>query len=378
MNNYWEQTIFPWLKALDSARRNASHVLFVEGRTDKDFFNVFLNRSCFLYKDKKIRFKTDEKSILPAPNQSYEFCKKSNPYQTNKKNREQISSYKAVAYILETYERYKDEIPNINCYGLIDKDLGHDDLIENIENIGMTKFHDRESSILRYCLPAFVKSCPNKTASIKTLSEILAFSYKQGMIEKLSQSWEKSRYYSFKESQYFRAISHEYIKNNSDRFNFSKDEAFFENYLKRGKWKEAVVGLQKLESEANIYDFVDDCMKEILDGFRNENELPKILEKWLIDDEFGPNNSNLKLIDKVFTFSNGHILLNQMALNSKDFLNLSNEKELMDYFLSEIIIKDEKYKVIFDDIPLNKYRVFREDNGFYYIESQYLTPEKKA
>lgn len=400
----WTDFIFPWLKALNGARqvercgsfsyreeakRNKYHILIVEGKTDKDFFGVFLTGSRFIYQNQSISFKTDEKSILMPFDQSYSRCKNSNPWRGPDCPNDYLH-YEAVVEILRTFNEMKEQINSIDCYGLIDRDLGHENIIENVDNIGMTQYHDREPSILRYCLPEFVKRCQSKETSVNVLSKIINFCFKQGVVEQTSHSFETDNGSSqfYKESlPDFRLLSHKYFMDRSKDFNFSENEKFFDGYLKQNGWREAFDYYKKRpRNEENVDDFVDEANDLIASKFKFEKRLHSILDDWLIEGK----RTFEKEIDNFFKTINGHIFLNQMALNSSYFsiklkpadkgcLDLSSDKKIIDYFLRYILVENGKeYQILFNDSPLNEYKKYREFNHFYSVENQSLMPEKKA
>ena len=370
-NSDFSKSIYPYLKIYNeyfNAAKKSAHktpLLILEGKTDVEFFHPLFEKSYFSYNGRRILFNTQEKKMIcdfqksvariMAFSSKREIDKTQIVGDTDDFN---CMKFEYVANCVSVFEKHQHELNEIDCFGFIDKDFGHKDLMYGLNRISDSTFHDREMCVLRCCLPDFISLCPNKTASVIILSEIICTAFKQGIIEKESHECG---------SNAFKRLTHGNFMVHCKEFDFKSTSFDFNCYLNdpnnvyRGKFKNTY----KPSYDSNYCAFTSKAKSEINRQFDFEGELCDILSRWLITTDT-TSDDEMK-IDKIFEYCNGHLVLSQMSLNSSYFLNLSIESEIVDYILSEILIRRGKYKELFELLPLKKYKAYRENNGFFVI-----------
>lgn len=349
------------------SKKDKVHILIVEGQTDEEFYYQLFNQSSLDFGDKRIRFNTQKKQIFA--DFSKDFIKtfsKSEPYKMNDiknkiENNDQLN-YKGYSFVTECisfYEQNKNDFKNLYCFGIIDKDFGHGNLIEELSNISDTKFHDRETSILRCYLPEIMDLCEDKKKddAISLLCNIIDTAFKQGIIEELSHDCEAKN----GKNLFLRNFTNYYFKNNCDKEYFGKDKFDFEAYLQN--YTDYFLFPLSYQGEVGYRAFVEKAKEKIGKIFTFEDELKLLLNNWLCKKELSETDN--KRLDRIFKYCNGHILLNQIANFGSNFFNAKSEKELMSIILAKIILKNRNYMSLFCIPPLSSYKKYREENKFY-------------
>lgn len=331
-------------------KKGKPHILFVEGETDKKFYEDLFAISKFNEPSiGKISFTTDKGRIniieakkLITNNAS----EKGNIYNKSKTKRE--LAWETVIKAIKYYEENIENFYYVDCFGLIDNDFGHEESI-NLNNISITRFHDRETSLLRCYLVDYFKEIDGmyKNKALEVLEKSLDFTIRQGILEKMSWKYEKEHPEDFKFEQIrFTHSKFDDCSRNS-YLDFDFDE-YFENEYK-GKFDE-IKNMYRttIDSEYNFY-----------------FDLANILRRWLIDKK--STNEDDNNLDMMFRYTNGHYIISQLILNGKRFFStnsnvLNDEKEFVKCLTN---ISKKKFEKLFNELPLIKYKKYRIENKIY-------------
>jgi len=335
------------------------HLLIVEGKKDKKFYYPVLNFDINNDDNKKYRFNMPEKNIhvdfadvfisdkITRPDQLW--LKKQikafeKDYNDNYKN---VKRYK-FDFVIETINQYKkdfDKLKNIDCYGIIDRDFGHE---TSEEQLSITSTHDFETNLIRcYMDDYFSFIAPEKRIdAIKVLADVLDFSFRQGILERESFKYVANN--PSEDNQTIRDFTGNYFKKNSNSINFIDYD--FDTYF---------------EDYAIFYDkLIDNYKKEVELVYTFKDELVDILTRWIIDKN--PTSTDNKRLDRIFQYSNGHIVVNQLILKGKDLYQIEDDltEDIFTHSFVERIIRT-KYQKIYRTLPLMRYKEYRIENGYY-------------
>ncbi len=341
------------------------HLLIVEGPSDESFYWHLFDKAYFSYNNRKIVFNTPKKRIISNFSNylDNELFLKSEPYKYQQRKKEfdslDTDNYRAYLFVTECisyYETNKEFFKSIDCYGIIDNDFGHSDLIKGLTNISTTKFHDRETCILRCYLPELIDQYSNTEKFIVLLSNIIDTTFKQGIIEELSHKYEST----YGKDDFLRQLTNYFFKDGCSKIDLRKSSFDFIDYLMN---YENYLSVQVSSNHETIYqNFVIDAINKIHTIYTFEDELTSILHRWLID----KNASDIdnKRIDRVFKYCNGHILLNQIIMHSGDSSS-NSEEEFINQIIEKIMYGKKKYPLIFELPPLKSYKEHREEKELF-------------
>ena len=331
------------------------HALIVEGPSDEKFYHRLLNCTfTFLENGTKINFNTKEKNIISNFSNYYQnLLNKSEPYKfkQHKKDIETMDtsgymSFRFVTTCISFFEKNKQLFKNINFYGIIDKDFGHDDLTNGLTNIASTKLHDRETCLIKcYMINVFdAIDSLYKGKALIDISKILDFTFKQGILEKASFKFEKNKSICLKNQRLF---VHNFFKDEATRVDFRNFD--FENYFSQNQ---------------NFNEIIEIYRKDLQDVYKFSSELETLIRNWLIDDNL--SKSDEERLDRILSYSNGHILINQLIKCCSQYFTFISTKldetKFVDYILA--IMKNKPNK-IYSALPLSKYKEYRILNNFY-------------
>lgn len=351
----WKDFIPIYLKdfysQFTSYGNEAIHALIVEGSTDEEFYWALFDKSYFILDNKKIVLNTPKKKILSNFSDNFKnLLSKSEPYKLKQHQKEfqkadksDYKSYQFVTECIEYFEKNKIGFKNLDCYGLIDNDFGHNELIRNLVNIAVTKYHDRETCIMRCYLPEYFDLLTNKNVAVEHLAKIIDVCFKQGVLEKESFKYVENN--PEKLNKTIVSFTHGFFKYNDGSligFDFDK---YFDNYY------------------VFYSDLIENYKKRLKLEYTFEDELINILSRWLIDKNTTKIDDDR--LDRIFKYCNGHILLNQMILCGKDIYLFNTEKEFTDSVISKIAFEKQKYYKLFETLPLQPYKEYRIQKGLY-------------
>ena len=322
-------------------------LLFVEGVSDIKFLYPLLEATKFEYKGQDITLKIAEANIVSDfINQASEITEKSLIYNQRKYKG---PKYEFVSESIKTYENNSKRFNKIDCFGIIDKDFGHD--IDDLRNISDTKCHDRETTILRCCFPELIDDCSNKSDALDVLRRIFNVLVKQGIMEEISHTFGE---------RLLKKISHYYFKDNIKDNNVDfLEEDFIEKYLD-SYYDEYV----NKEYFLNFY--LEVCRKFKDVDHELMNKLPSLLKRWLIDKS--TNEKDDKNLDYIFDYCNGHYILQLMCRNKMAFRpEFKKEDDIINYILNKVLKGRKKYISLFEMKPFDVYKEYREKNDYYCI-----------
>lgn len=347
------------------------HALVVEGPTDEDFYWRLFDKAYFFKNNKKIVFNTPKKKIISNFSNNFEnLFLRSEPYKLKLKQHKKEfdmsdkSDYRGYLFVTECisyYENNRQFFKFLDCYGMIDNDFGHSELTEGLTNISATKFHDRETCILRCYLPELINQVTKKEEAVSLLTKIIDTSFKQGIIEELSHKYEEE----VGKDKFLRQLTNYYFKGNCKTTDLRMGSFDFDDYLNN---YENYITLDINPSFINAHKskyqrFVDEAKNRIRTIYTFEDELFNLLHRWLLENN--TNDIDEKRIDRIFKYCNAHILLNQMIMFGKDIFNVTKENDFINQIVEKIIFGKNMYSTIFNTLPLKLYKKYREDNNFY-------------
>ncbi len=366
-NKNWREFIPTYLKDFCSQFTNYSldkiHALIVEGKTDEEFYWSLFDKSYFILDNKKkIVFNTPKKKILYNFSNNFEdLFLRSEPYKLKQHQKDfgnaDKSDYRGYLFVTECikfFESNRDSFKNLDCFGMIDNDFGHSELILGLKNVSSTKYHDRETCIMRCYLPDYLEKCQEKEKAVKLLSEIMDVCFKQGIIEEVSHKFEKIEGYN----KFLRKLTNYYFKDNCDKTDFRKTNFNLDDYLNNYH--------NYLDINPNGVmndDFFKEAKSKIGIIYTFENELESIIHRWIIEKEL--NEVDNSRLDRIFKYCNGHMLLNQMILLGKDLFGFDKEETFATNVINNIVFGKQQYPRLFETLPLKPYKQYRLDNGLY-------------
>lgn len=353
------QNVFSFLCRLNDTnfrQERKTPLLFVEGVSDRKFLYPLLEATKFEYKGQDINLKIAEANIVSDfINQVSKITEKSLIYKPIKYK---CPKYEFVSESIKTYENNRTRFNNIDCFGIIDKDFGHD--IDDLHNISDTKCHDRETTILRCCFPELIDDCSNK--SLDVLRRIFNVLVKQGIMEEISHTFGESL---------LKKISHDYFKDNIKDNNVDfLEKDFIEKYLDR-YYDEYV-------NEECFFNFYSEVYGKFNDvDYKLMNNLSSLLKRWLIDKS--TNEEDDKNLDYIFDYCNGHYILQLMCKNKMAFRpEFKEEDDIINYILNKVLKGRKKYISLFEMKPFDVYKEYREKNNYYCIlQNAHQMEEKK-
>lgn len=350
------QLVFNFLCRLNDTnfrQERKTPLLFVEGVSDIKFFYPLLEAAKFEYDGRIITLKIAEANIISdfIKNVS-KITEESFPHKPDKQIQykdKQIQyegpKYEFVSESIKTYENNRTRFNKIDCFGIIDKDFGHD--IGDLHNISDTKCHDRETTILRCCFPELIDDCSDK--SIDVLRKILNVLVKQGIMEEISHTFGEPP---------LTEISHDYFKDNIKDNNVDfLEKDFIEKYLD-SNYDEYI-------DEKYFLDFYSEVRKKFSDvDYKLMNKLPTLLKRWLIDKSTSEEDD--KNLDYIFDYCNGHYILQLMCKNNMAFRpEFKEEYDIIHYILNKVLKGKRKYISLFEMKPFDVYKEYREKNKYY-------------
>lgn len=345
------QLVFNFLCRLNDTnfrQERKTTLLFVEGVSDIKFLYPLLEATKFEYDGRIITLKIAEANILSdfIKNVS-KITEESFPHKPYKQIQYKGPKYEFVSESIKTYENNRTRFNKIDCFGIIDKDFGHD--IDDLHNISDTKCHDRETTILRCCFPELIDDCSNKSSSLDDLSSIFNVLVKQGIMEEISHTFGEPL---------LKEISHDYFKNNIKDNNVDfLEKDFIKKYL-NSNYDEYV-------NEKCFLDFYYEVTKKFDDvDCKLMKNLPLLLKRWLIDKSTSEEDD--KNLDYIFDYCNGHYILQLMCKKKKDFRpEFIKEDDIIHYILDKVLKGKRKYISLFEMKPLDVYKEYREKNKYY-------------
>ena len=320
---------------------------------DASFFYQLFNKS-FLIDGIERSFEVSEEQFFQPPNFKQDF---GNPY---------LKNYVNNRYIVDSIEACREEnsVAKINkntcIFGIVDRDFEkHLKDNEKYDDIGVTEYHDRETTIFGAYLSEIIKSIANDRKiklekAVDDFVEMFDFCIKQGMLEQSSfEVTGRKDFPNDKElKRAFINITHSNYKDGSSEEDFTSEmlESKFANdidikkteFPKYSEWFDLLV--EKYESKKNAFDkeTFKAVIKEILSA-PNPNEIIK-------------NNNNLKYYFKIV---NGHILFRQLIRHGLCFESNCNEHDLWKTLEKDIVLKDDNYRRLQDLGPVYKYIQYR-------------------
>lgn len=370
MNN--NQNVFKFLCQLNDTnfrQERKTPLLFVEGVSDIKFLYPLLEATKFEYKGQDITLKIAKANIdSNFINQASEITEKGLIYNQPKYKG---PKYEFVSESIKTYKNNPKRFDNIDCFGIIDKDFGHN--IDDLDNISDTKCHDRETTILRCCFPELIDDCSNKTDALDVLRRIFNVLVKQGIMEEISHTFKEPL---LKEPR-FKEISHDYFKDNIEDNNVDfLEEDFIEKYL--GSFLEKYLDscYDEYVNREYFLSFYTKVHRKFDDVDKLMNKLPSLLKRWLIDKS--TNEEDDKNLDYIFDYCNGHYILQLMCRNKMAFRpEFEKEDDIIRYILNKVLKGRKKYISLFEMKPFDVYKEYREKNDYYCILQNAEQMEKK-
>lgn len=340
-------------------QKTKTPLLFVEGVSDIKFLYPLLEATKFEYKGQDITLKIAEANIVSDfINQASEITEKSLIYNQRKYKG---PKYEFVSESIKTYENNSKRFNKIDCFGIIDKDFGHN--IDDLDNISDTKCHDRETTILRCCFPELIDDCSNKSSALDVLRRIFNVLVKQGIMEEISHTFKEPL---LKEPR-FKEISHDYFKDNIEDNNVDfLEEDFIEKYL--GSFLEKYLDscYDEYVNREYFLSFYTKVHRKFDDVDKLMDKLPSLLKRWLIDKS--TNEEDDKNLDYIFDYCNGHYILQLMCKNKMAFRpEFEKEDDIIRYVLDKVLKGKRKYISLFEMKPFDVYKEYREKNNYYCI-----------
>lgn len=361
MNN--NQNVFKFLCQLNDTnfrQERKTPLLFVEGVSDIKFLYPLLEATKFEYKGQDITLKIAKANIVSDfINQASEITEKGLIYKPDKSAKYKGFKYEFVSESIKTYENNPERFKKIDCFGIIDKDFGHN--IDDLDNISNTKCHDRETTILRCCFPELIDDCSNKSSALDVLKRIFNVLVKQGIMEEISHTFGE---------RLLKKISHFYFKDNIKDNNVDfLEKDFIEKYLDSY--------YAEYENEEYFINFYLEVCRKFKDvDHELMNKLPSLLKRWLIDKS--TNEEDDKNLDYIFDYCNGHYILQLMCKNRMAFRpEFKEEDDIIRYILNKVLKGRKKYISLFEMKPFDVYKEYREKNNYYCILQNAQQMEKK-
>lgn len=398
MINYeWEKFSIPILKAFCSCHQANTRILVVEGKTDKDFYyDLFsdfqIGNVPFSLKRNTILFDVFSKSFKNYLNGEYFITivdAKTRKQKRNEKDREQakeisdiipnkrFEDYDAYAFVCSCINEYnrelanEDELSKYNLYGFIDKDFGHDNIIEQKQFISITDCHDRETTLLLYYLPLYygkeIMSKDMKTKLAQELAKIADFCMTQGLLERASFIYERKHINdeNFKSNKYLvKSFSHYFFKDRADK-NYERwyKKLDIDNYLNERKvYKYSLKDNSIIEMNGQISQDYFDIFQELKSaeyGFKPT--LHEVIRKWIFKEVL--TSDDKKSLETIFNYSNGHIFLTEMIQYDKlskerPLFKMQDETDISNW-VNNYIHKEKMYEEICKIMPLREYKDYR-------------------
>lgn len=387
---------------------------------------IFIGRDTA--RQEKLQEKLNEEVISKVANAIYNPTK---PAKTGSSEVEVVDyenkyyNFKFPIKCLDVYNKIK--LNHIDIFGIIDQDFGHNEIYSDgklIKNLSVSKFHDRETTFMRYSLQNYVKKADShiKPELINKIVDVLKYSTKQGILEKssfilnqlkndpsycineslFSECYNKITAYtkSKLESDYPNNLRfYDYLFFTDDKLRFSghsqlnikslKSYFIYKFHINDSSDPDAITAKGIYTSVINEINriFTDFCS---LIGCSNDEtsfdaSLDNIIRNWLNSSDYDLDNI---AINRIFEYSNGHIILRHLLLdngNSKlfyknkssrdvDLLNTHDddfEADLLNLFIDELNISD--IDVILNNSPLKEYISYRnngEKNSSFIVEKQ--------
>lgn len=370
-----QKNVFDFLWLLNKTnfrqQKTKTPLLFVEGVSDIKFLYPLLEATKFEYEGQDITLKIAKANIVSDfINQGSEITEKSfiykQPKYKDKTTKYKGPKYEFVSESIKTYKNNREKFGNIDCFGIIDKDFGHN--IDDLDNISDTKCHDRETTILRCCFPELIDDCSNKSDALDVLRRIFNVLVKQGIMEEISHTFGETP---------LKEISHYYFKDNIQDNNVDfLEEDFIENYLDNFLEKYLNSYYDKYANEKYFLSFYTKVQRKFDDVDKLMDKLPSLLKRWLIDKS--TNEEDNKILDYIFDYCNGHYILQLMCKNKIAFRpEFKEEDDIILYILDKVLKGKRKYISLFEMKPFDVYKEYREKNNYYCILQNAQQMEKK-
>ena len=354
-----------------------TNLLIVEGSKDKLFYQpIIANYHLKNPKTNKTQqFDLLKQFIYPNPfennNTINSGCRFHNTY-----NESDVKIY-AFDYVINAIKYFNNcNLDNLFAFGIIDKDMGHN--FGDVKNLSMSYYHDIETTLIVLFLPSYLVK-KNQIVSkdmITSLTKILLYCFKQGVLEYTSILFEKEHPENIEINEKIKRISHISFQKNMSKnqieglFYSSKNEFIFDidNYLKNypkysGEVKSNTISLSEFQ---NAYNEFLKNYNENLEALNIESiDLEAIIKDWLnkklIITEDDENKFNI-----IFQLINGHRLVEQIMLYSKKthkrIITERSEEEFKNYIRDELILRDGNYDILFSNSPLMEFRDYQIDN----------------
>lgn len=323
------------IAGLAFAKQTQNRLLFVESEHDQKTYCSLLNLPVIKNAD-TLDISLEKQYIRPASeivsdwynpeeeNKTIENCVPGNIYaqhaQPKKtKKRRKPAVFSAVVDVVKCCYDHADLRSKYDSYGFIDKDTdGHKELIHALP-IATTEMHDRETTIFRYCFPDCFAKMANQESVEESLTKIIEYAYRQGLLEITSFSYKDESNFSLiiKKIVHDELIVTDDSKKMPSLYWIMKNEKSvkrgFRNYI-WSKKQEHTNELKESDTprfEAFYKDFEILCENEI------NYDIKTLINRWL--NKKLEENDEEKL-DKIFTTCNGHIIISFIiALERRSF-----------------------------------------------------------
>lgn len=367
MTNIWHNCLPSYLLLLNNLY-NKEHYLFVEGPSDRDFFAK-------LFSDKTyIDLQIDKNHIKNAfPSDFKEHFQ--NIYGKPLKREDEDNHYLFVIEAIKTSLVNNDLLPNLECYGFIDRDFNQadhslvQDGVDMRSNLSITEMHDFETTIIRYCLPIYLQYIDENKIdnAIQDIKKAIHKSIHQGIAQECSINSGTGDFYHLTNWQNYNDIK-------------------FIGKKYRG-----------IENTNFVNSTISKIQKFYRDNYSSVEKVNSVIDKWLNNERLNRNEN--KLLDNIFLKINGHYFLtNLFNINFDVKINgglikvsrtitkrkgmsdkekdkcydnrQNNEKSFMNVFVNENIRKDKKMLIfekmeltndLFRHRPFYPYKVFRDE-----------------
>lgn len=361
MNNYSWVNVIPSLLEyvnglFDTSKKK--NVLVLEGPKDLETYRNLLNGNLNI-DGKQLSLKMDDEQFFPDPlspddsESIFELGEIYNPRQQKLqklkdsfKDSNDYKQFKKYNYVIEIIKAFKNgKYDNIDCYGFIDQDFGHD--YDKSLPISITSMHDLETNIYRCYLPFLSKD--NAILNNNHFHNIIRFAFLQGLLEKSSIVFNRdNEFYEELMNHKIKDITNFCFSDMVSDNKFNVDSFDFDNYL-----LERVKKLDKFTTQPAMNKIIK-IYKEFKTNYRDLIVgMDDLVDRWIEGKEID------KGVDTIFSVSNGHIL---SGLLIKELDNINSEDEIVNLLINSYARKN--LEIIFEINPLNDYLRFLIDNKY--------------
>ena len=333
--------------------------LFVEGKADKEFFEKIFPlkindsereiKSPHIFMGNFYRSKwLDENTIMlfGNPYLKEELKRQKVRYRdikekVNEIHQEKVHNCKFVEEVGRVFgvvgknsNIQQQNFSNINGFSFVDRDFNDESYVDrwkyDSNNISYSVAHDYETTIFYLFFPYLCEE-KNIKVDIRKLGRVLWLTTNQGFLEKFSIMHPELE---LKKLSNFNFYDEDKWGRINDEYNDAENLFDFEKYIRN----ECQIEIDALEKELNMF------IKNISSGFY------KNIKDWI------ENKNQTEVMNKIFCFSNGHLLWKHFILNFGDLFSVDNDEELTTMFV-EYIMKKKK-EILIQKSPLKEYLEF--------------------